>query len=146
MRVHPKRQGASAAPNREAVLVVAAVAVLAATSCGRESCDGSSMVAATYEEQGTGGDSALLAGGLEKAGRCLVIRDEVGEEWVVYVPTGDFVATGDEDFRLFGRAFRLGDKVTLGGGYYEPPGATVPDACEVAVSDLPAFTAYQGSP
>jgi hypothetical protein len=127
-----------------------ALALLPGAACAVPYTGEEWIAAPTYERHGTGGDSAQLTGELADSDGCLVVRDQTGEEFVLFIPDDKFRLVDDQRLRLFGQTYRLGDGVDLSGGYHSAgdevafEGATVPAACEAVLSaaDATWFIAY----
>jgi len=81
-----------------------------------------------------GGDTALLDGVLANVGGCLVVQAAAGVT-LPYFPSNAVSYPSTDSVQIFGTTYRIGDSVSLGGGYGTPTGQpAVPTVCADAIT------------
>jgi hypothetical protein len=99
---------------------------LAACALSGEGTVGDLFTVATYTPTGEGGFMARLDGTLVEQGGCLTVQANGGLVVPVFA-SGDVVVESGDQLRFGGEEYRLGESITLAGGF--SPGQSLPESC-----------------
>lgn len=111
-----------------AIRVAASVLLLLPLAgCSLVDAGGESLPFGVFEPTGEGA-GALLRGELALVGGCLVVKTEDGNV-AVWWPSTVSWDEGAQAITVNGTAYRVGDKLEVGGGEPDEPPSGGPDAC-----------------
>jgi len=92
------------------------------------------MEVVTFEPAGPGGDTAQLLGEVDGRDGCLTVINDNGHLVLVVMPENKVSYSRSGELKLFGKQYKAGDTIDLGGGGSKftryAPEWTVPMACQ----------------